>query len=81
MDSFDFKQGLFILVAGGLGMVMPTPTGIGSYHYLVKKALVVFGIGPQIAFTFAFIVHTSQALMIILAGLFAMVSLYLKSTK
>jgi len=81
MHAFGFKQGLFILVAGGLGMVMPTPTGIGSYHYLVKKALVVFGIGPQIAFTFAFIVHTSQAVMIILAGFLAMFSLYFKSIK
>ena len=81
MHSFGVKQGLFILVAGGLGMVVPTPTGVGSYHYLVKKALVVLGIGPQIAFTFAFIVHTSQAIMIILAGVLAMFPLYFKSIK
>ena len=56
--------------AGGLGMVIPTPTGIGSYHYLVIKALVAINISREIAQYFALIVHTSQALMIIGTGFF-----------
>lgn len=69
-------QGLFIMVAGGLGMVVPTPTGIGSYHYLVIQALIILNVERVIAQFFALIVHSSQAIMIILSGFFAMISLY-----
>ena len=74
-------QGLFIMVAGGLGMVVPTPTGIGSYHYLVIQALMVINIDRDIAQFFALIVHSSQAIMIIMSGLLAMLFLYYKQAK
>ena len=65
-----------VIVAGGLGMVVPTPTGIGSYHYLVIQALVAINISREIAQFFAIIVHSSQAVMILIAGFFAMIFLY-----
>ena len=74
--DLNFGQGLFIMVAGGLGMVVPTPTGLGSYHYLVIKALISLNISRQIAQFFAIIVHSSQAIMIIITGFFAMIFLY-----
>jgi len=74
--DLNLGQGLFIMVAGGLGMVVPTPTGIGSYHYLVIQALMALNITREVAQLFAIIVHSSQALMIIIAGFFAMIFLY-----
>ena len=74
--DLNLGQGLFILVGGGLGMVVPTPTGIGSYHYLVIQALVAINITRDIAQFFAIIVHSSQAIMILIAGFFAMIFLY-----
>ena len=79
--DLNFGQGLFIMVAGGLGMVVPTPTGIGSYHYLVIKALIGLNISSQIAQFFAIIVHSSQAIMIIITGFFAMIFLYCRKNK
>ena len=64
------------MVAGGLGMVVPTPTGIGSYHYLVIQALMAINISRETSQFFAIIVHSSQALMIIVTGFFAMLFLY-----
>ena len=75
--DFNLAQGLFIMVAGGLGMVVPTPTGIGSYHYLVIKALVAIGITYETASFFALIVHSSQAFMILISGAVAMLILYM----
>ena len=75
-SNLNLGQGLFIMVAGGLGMVVPTPTGIGSYHYLVIQALVSINITRETSQFFAIIVHSSQAIMIIVAGCFAMISLY-----
>ena len=74
--DFNLAQGLFIMVAGGLGMVIPTPTGIGSYHYLVIQALMVMSVDREIAQFFALVVHSSQAIMIIFSGFLAMLFLY-----
>ena len=74
--DFNLAQGLFIMVAGGLGMVVPTPTGIGSYHYLVIQALMVMSVDREIAQFFALVVHSSQAIMIMFSGFLAMLFLY-----
>jgi len=79
--DLSLGQGLFIMVAGGLGMVIPTPTGIGSYHYLVIHSLTVINISREIAQFFAIIVHSSQAIMIIISGFFAMIFLYYRKTE
>ena len=75
-SNLSLSQGLFIMIAGGLGMVVPTPTGMGSYHYLVIKALTALSVSKEIAQFFAIIVHTSQAIMIIFTGFIAMMFLY-----
>lgn len=74
--ALSLSNGLFIMVAGGLGMVVPTPTGIGSYHYLVISALGIIGVSRDISQFFALIVHTSQAIMIIVTGFIGMIYLY-----
>ena len=80
-QGLNLGHGLFILVAGGLGMVVPTPTGIGSYHYLVIQALLILNISREVSQFFAIIVHSSQALMIIVSGFFAMLILYKRKLK
>ena len=62
-------DGVYILVIGGLGMVVPSQGGIGSYHLAVKIGLVGIGIAAQPALLFAFAVHTAQTLMTILFGI------------
>ena len=36
-SDLTLNDGLFLLVLGGIGMLFPTPGGIGSYHYIVIK--------------------------------------------
>ena len=50
LNLFD---GIYITVIGGLGMVVPSQGGIGSYHLAVKLGLVGIGIGVQPALLFA----------------------------
>ena len=66
-------DGLFIMVAASLGIVIPAPGGMGSYHYLVTLAMVVLGVEKSIGLSFAFIVHTSQTAMLLTAGLVGLV--------
>ena len=74
--NFSFSEGLFVLVAGGLGMMVPTPSGIGSYHYLVIAALGVLGVNQITSQYFAITMHGAQSIMVLLSGIIGMVSLY-----
>jgi len=48
--------GLVVFVFGTLGMVFPSPGGMGSYHLLISNALIIFGINGADAFSFSNIV-------------------------
>lgn len=70
--EIGLANGLFVMIAGGMGMVVPSPGGIGSYHFLVMLALSVLGVDKVDGLSFATLVHGGQFLMTIIAGLIAM---------
>ncbi len=74
-------QAFFVSVAAGLGFVIPVPGGIGAYHYLVSKALVVLGLSPFIGTSFATLIHSSQSLMFVFTGALGFVFLYFAGRK
>ncbi len=45
--------GLVAFVFGSLGIVFPSPGGMGSYHFLISQALILYGVNGFEAFTFA----------------------------
>ncbi|MDR2361960.1 MAG: flippase-like domain-containing protein [Prevotellaceae bacterium] len=63
---------LFLMVVGGLGWVAPVNAGIGAYHFLIKCALLIYGIDNGVVF--ATISHETQSLMMIVFGLFSWVA-------
>ena len=70
------EAGLVVFVLGTLGIVFPSPGGMGSYHYLVSEGLVMYGINPTDAFSFANIMFFSvQIFCNILFGIIAFVIL------
>ncbi len=68
---------LIVFVAGSLGMVVPSPGGLGSYHLLITAALTgLYGINGPDAFSFANIIFfTIQIGANILLGLIALIIL------
>jgi len=75
-EDINLSNGLFVMVAGGMGMVVPTPGGIGSYHYLVQLALSVLGVDQADGLTFATLVHSGQLVMTLIAGFSALPMVY-----
>ena len=67
--NLNLFDGIYITIIGGLGMIVPTPGGFGSYHLFVEYGLVGIGIGIQSALLFAFVVHTAQTLMTLVFGI------------
>ncbi|MBC7884760.1 MAG: flippase-like domain-containing protein [Saprospiraceae bacterium] len=68
--------GLVIFVFGSLGILIPTPGGMGSYHFLVGEALAMYGISGSDAFSFANIVFFSiQIFVNIIFGIISLIVL------
>ncbi|NNC84948.1 MAG: flippase-like domain-containing protein [Bacteroidia bacterium] len=75
------KEGLFTLVAGGLGMTAPVQGGIGAYHWIVSRGLTLFDIPLDDGVVFATLVHTSQTFLVVVLGLLSMVLLFIANRK
>ena len=86
-SHLTISDGLFLLVLGGIGMVIPTPGGIGSYHAIVMIGLSVLGVGKVYlgedgdpanpALLFPTIVHAAQTLVAIIMGSVGMILLFM----
>ena len=81
-SHLTFGDAITIMALGSIGFVAPIPGGIGSYHFIVITLLVkVFFIAEDISTTFAYLVHTSQTVMIILIGGLSYLILFLTNKK
>jgi len=67
-SGLGFGAGMAILVMGGLGMSAPVQGGIGTFHALVAAVLLIFGIQEEAGKLFAFLLHSSHVLSILLFG-------------
>src|SRR5690625_6096042 len=47
---------LLVFIFGGLGMVLPAPGGMGTFHAMVIAGLSIYGISGPDAFSFAMII-------------------------
>jgi hypothetical protein len=60
---------LLVMVMGSIGMVAPVQGGIGTFHALVAFILIQLGISEEDGKIFAAIIHGTQVLLILAAGL------------
>ena len=82
---------MFLLVLGGIGMVIPTPGGIGSYHAIMMIGLSVLGVGTiylgeggdpsNPALLFPTIVHIAQTVVALITGSIGLLILFLSKKK
>jgi uncharacterized membrane protein YbhN (UPF0104 family) len=79
--ELSWQAGLFVLVVGGMGMAAPVQGGIGAYHLLVSRGLILYGLTLVHGLAFATLMHTSQTLLVILMGGIAMLLVSLKTDK
>lgn len=80
--NLSLSAALVIYVFGSLGMLVPTPGGVGSYHFLVILALGYFGIAQGDAFSFANIsFFSAQFANNIVLGISAIIIMYFYNKK
>jgi hypothetical protein len=81
-QSFEFTKhlgvmvGLTVFVMSSLGMVAPSPGGIGTWHFMAIETLILYGVQkyPD-ANAFAFAAHGAMTLFILILGLISIVLL------
>lgn len=69
-------DGLFILVIGSFGMVIPVQGGFGAFHGMLILGLSLYGISVDKAFVYAVLSHESQTLMVIIAGTVSLIKVF-----
>lgn len=73
------NEGLLILVAGSFGFVAPVQGGIGAYHAVISKLLVILpgrGISTTDALSFATLTHAAQTILIMVVGFISVLILF-----
>lgn len=67
------REGLITFIFGTLGILFPSPGGMGSYHFMIMEALSIFNIDSVESFSFANIIYF--AIMVFGNVLFGILSL------
>ena len=68
---------LTVLVIGTIGMALPTLGGLGSYHLLVGKIVILYGLSNQDGISLATFLHTMNGIIFIIV--FGVVALILST--
>ncbi len=87
MFGFDEQFGIGFVAAwgvmllGAIGVVIPSPGGIGSYHYITIQSLVLlFAFTQDAAASYAILTHTGQLLIYVVTGAFFILRMGLSFT-
>ncbi len=83
--SFSSDLGLTValvsFVVGSIAVIVPTPNGMGPWHFAVKTIFVLYGVAAVNAETFVLIVHSLQTALIPLLGVFSLICLGMRQSK
>jgi hypothetical protein len=67
--NISVADAVVLTVVSSIGVSIPTPAGIGSYHLLMQQALhILFDVDLVTALTFATVLHAVTLLLIFITG-------------
>lgn len=69
MTGISLLDAWGVMILGAVGIAIPSPGGIGSYHYITIQSLVVlYGVAQSAAASYAVLVHGGQMILYIVVG-------------
>ena len=69
-------DGLFLLIVGSFGFIVPAQGGIGAYHLVTTLGLTLYNIPREAGLTYATITHGAQMIMLIVLGAVSLMILF-----
>ena len=73
--------GLTVMIMGGFGFVAPVQGGFGAYHAIVTQTLVLYSIDESDGLAYAFLMHSTQTVGVILFGILSFIILPIYNRK
>lgn len=68
-SHLTFGDSIFLLVIGGLAMSAPVQSGLGAFHYIISRGLlIVKGIPLEEGLVYALLTHESQLIFVTIIG-------------
>ncbi len=68
-SHLTFGDSIFLLVIGGLAMSAPVQSGLGAFHYIISRGLlIVKGIPIEDGLIYALLTHESQLIFVAIIG-------------
>jgi uncharacterized protein (TIRG00374 family) len=68
-SHLTFGDSIFLLVIGGLAMSAPVQSGLGAFHYIISRGLlIVKGIPIEDGLVYALLTHESQLIFVAIIG-------------
>lgn len=80
-EHLGMMTAMVAFIVGSIAVIVPTPNGLGPWHFTVKTILVLYGVEATAAETFVLIVHTVQTALIPVLGMVGMIALGLSKKK
>jgi hypothetical protein len=81
-SHLTFGNSIFILVIGGLAMSAPVQSGLGAFHYIVSRGLlIVNGIPVEDGLAYALLTHESQLIFVAIIGAISFFIIFRKDPK
>lgn len=68
-------------IVGSIAVIVPTPNGMGPWHFAVKTMLILYGVADIDALYFVLIVHSVQTLLVGVLGIYAWAALSFTSKR
>lgn len=70
LKPVSYQMAWILMSISGIGVIIPTPNGTGSYHTLIKTALIMlFGFSEVISLSYAFLTHFVSYVIFVFVGL------------
>jgi uncharacterized protein (TIRG00374 family) len=81
-SHITFTDSIFLLVIGGLAMSAPVQSGLGAFHYIISRGLlIVEGIPLEDGLVYALLTHESQLIFVVLIGAVSFFMIFRKNNK
>jgi uncharacterized protein (TIRG00374 family) len=81
-SHLTFGDSIFLLVIGGLAMSAPVQSGLGAFHYIISRGLlIVKGIPLEDGLVYALLTHESQLIFVAIVGTISFFIIFRKHPK
>ena len=80
-ENLSLRSGMVVFLMGGIAMIAPVQGGLGAWHGMVARTLLIYGIVWEEGLIFALVAHTTTSLIYILIGGGVLLYLWLKFGK